>query len=1229
MEGWLLVGERLRTEEERAIVRESLEKHCLKSTPAKPKPLVVDFAADPYVAAFRRLLEPKMERCMQLQRAAAEASAAAAAAAARAASLRDGPAEAREEAETAAAAAAAAAAKAAFAAPELPAFLPFSFNAASLRLLALTLRALAASENLLLVGDTGAGKTAVCELIAWTLQPQQQQQQQQQQEEEEGGEAASDLEHLLLQRLPSNGLYAYNCHLQMEASELLGCMHPVHQGEMLQQQRHAFAMQSALLRLLEEPPTPKDLLPGWESLLQRPAAAAAAAAAAGGEVPGERLERRYAGARDMLLRFHTLLQAAAADVLICLRASRDRAEQQQQEQQQQQQWQPLQEEDAGLFSRALRKAAKGALEELEKETERSAKEALERETKLRAELVASEERLQQHEAERQRLSLQQHQQATEEQEDVPTKVPEQQQQHGTGTARKRQRKGGRNRPVQQDADGAATAAQEAEAAQKRRRKGMDAAAAAASSSPSSAVAADTQEAERAAAATALVEAAAAAAAALEEAKADAAQQAAAFTAAVAAREDLEASREAALSLISGFAQRLREGCGLWLSACNATRRVFYWKDGPLVRAMREGAIFLLDEASLAQDAVLERLNSVLEDGKHLLLTEQGVAASAAAAAADEDGAAAPAAAAAAGVVDVVAAAGFRFIATMNPGGDYGKRELSPALRNRLTEIYVPAFSFYAPDAALLLLQRLQHTRLRGLDLPYAAEAVACARPPPQQQEQQQLLQQELRFLQQQHLQQEGTEPDLPLTLLAQRLVLMLRWARGHLKQPLSIRDAFCWICFIDRFVAAQRPSQQLSAAAAADPTANAAAAAAAARWIVQGFVHGGCLLLLDGLGVGAETQLSQEQLEDLAEAYVNAEGDLFKARKPYASPQELQQQQQRLELLRGRLQQQLDEAATQPARRPHLAILLLLKTHACRLYRDFGLHRCPEQQQQHQQQQQQQRQQQQQQQQQQEAIGPSWDDTCKAFGRDGFAWVADAFAARQERICRDGGLDDSADIQIGPFSLAAFKRPCPTQQQDGKQERQQQQQEEELPQVVDSPSVQRSLGRLLRCLLLLQQTQQDSAAAGGSSRSSSGRHAVLLEGPPGAGKTFVVSLLARLCGRRLVRINLSEDTELADLLGSFVPAADGEAASSIEGLADDDDREFNNPERTKGPTAKASSGLKQTRPSFVCVSDVANSLSLTVLGCLGSLPDGGWHGRCFGLNRGGLEGKRWERQAFL
>lgn len=39
--------------------------------------------------------------------------------------------------------------------------------------------------------------------------------------------------------------------------------------------------------------------------------------------------------------------------------------------------------------------------------------------------------------------------------------------------------------------------------------------------------------------------------------------------------------------------------------------------------------------------------------------------------------------------EVVAHEDFFVIATMNPGGDFGKKELSPALRNRFTEIWVP------------------------------------------------------------------------------------------------------------------------------------------------------------------------------------------------------------------------------------------------------------------------------------------------------------------------------------------------------------------------------------------------------------------------------------------------------------------------------------------------------------------------------------------------------------
>ena len=91
--------------------------------------------------------------------------------------------------------------------------------------------------------------------------------------------------------------------------------------------------------------------------------------------------------------------------------------------------------------------------------------------------------------------------------------------------------------------------------------------------------------------------------------------------------------------------------------------------------MRSGQLLLLDEMSLAEDAVLERLNSVLEPSRTLVLAEKGADAMGA------DGLASHV---------VVAHDYFRIFATMNPGGDFGKRELSPALRSRFTEIWVPA-----------------------------------------------------------------------------------------------------------------------------------------------------------------------------------------------------------------------------------------------------------------------------------------------------------------------------------------------------------------------------------------------------------------------------------------------------------------------------------------------------------------------------------------------------------
>uniref|UniRef100_A0A087Y7X1 Midasin n=1 Tax=Poecilia formosa TaxID=48698 RepID=A0A087Y7X1_POEFO len=121
-------------------------------------------------------------------------------------------------------------------------------------------------------------------------------------------------------------------------------------------------------------------------------------------------------------------------------------------------------------------------------------------------------------------------------------------------------------------------------------------------------------------------------------------------------------------------------------------RLFEWNHGPLVLALKEGGVFLLDEISLADDSVLERLNSVLETEKSLVLAEKGTG--------DDDD-----------VELIRAAAGFHLVATMNPGGDFGKKELSPALRNRFTEIWCPQSTSRSD-----LVQIIQHNLHSGLSL---------------------------------------------------------------------------------------------------------------------------------------------------------------------------------------------------------------------------------------------------------------------------------------------------------------------------------------------------------------------------------------------------------------------------------------------------------------------------------------------------------------------------------
>jgi midasin len=86
--------------------------------------------------------------------------------------------------------------------------------------------------------------------------------------------------------------------------------------------------------------------------------------------------------------------------------------------------------------------------------------------------------------------------------------------------------------------------------------------------------------------------------------------------------------------------------------------LFEWVDGPLVTSMKDGCMLLLDEMSLAEDAVLERLNSVLEPSRTITLAEKG-----------GEG---PACSHEVGIFslssEVKADEHFRIFATMNPGG---------------------------------------------------------------------------------------------------------------------------------------------------------------------------------------------------------------------------------------------------------------------------------------------------------------------------------------------------------------------------------------------------------------------------------------------------------------------------------------------------------------------------------------------------------------------------------
>ena len=93
---------------------------------------------------------------------------------------------------------------------------------------------------------------------------------------------------------------------------------------------------------------------------------------------------------------------------------------------------------------------------------------------------------------------------------------------------------------------------------------------------------------------------------------------------------------------------------------------FEWRDGIIVTAMKKGQWIVLDEINLAEPAVLEGLNSLLDGDRSLVLTAHLGE-------------------------KVKAHSNFRAFGTMNPAtSEYGgRKKLSPAMRNRFTESWFP------------------------------------------------------------------------------------------------------------------------------------------------------------------------------------------------------------------------------------------------------------------------------------------------------------------------------------------------------------------------------------------------------------------------------------------------------------------------------------------------------------------------------------------------------------
>ncbi len=165
---------------------------------------------------------------------------------------------------------------------------------------------------------------------------------------------------------------------------------------------------------------------------------------------------------------------------------------------------------------------------------------------------------------------------------------------------------------------------------------------------------------------------------------------------------------------------------------------------------------------------------------------------------------------------VQAHSGFRLLATMNPGGDFGKKELSPALRNRFTEIWVDN-ALSEDDIRRIVSCRISmHSQ--------NTDAAASHR-------------------------DESSSGSM--------IAHFFTWynaQRSSSLRPLTIRDCVSWAQFIQNTAHSHAVSSVALASSSNHVTLNPHVS----------FIHGACLSLLDGLAAGTVSSASSARsLRDL------------------------------------------------------------------------------------------------------------------------------------------------------------------------------------------------------------------------------------------------------------------------------------------------------------------------------------------------------------------------------